>query len=144
MCLVRSTLGAWTIERCVAISFMSKMGWSPQRYDVTHTVAQYAAPLCGPDSRLADCALRTHRLPGNHAPTKRGMSQTRKLTAKKETEQSEHCEKPSQRCQKPMPDPGWCPWPLTLAAVAPGLGRARGQSYRCFRTWPLALTSCWP
>ena len=93
MCPVQSTLGAWTIERCVAISFMSKKGWSPQRHDVTHTVAQSAAPLCGPASRLADCALRAHRLPGNHAPTKRGMSQTKQLTAKKEPEESEDFEK---------------------------------------------------
>ena len=28
LCQVTSKLDAWTIERCVAISFASKMGWS--------------------------------------------------------------------------------------------------------------------
>ena len=62
-----------TTERCVSISFTSKMGPG-----VTRAPAQRAKPLFGPASHLGGCNFRTHCRRGNNAPTSLGMSKTRK------------------------------------------------------------------
>ena len=73
-------LGAWTIERCVAISFTSKIGWSTLGPGVTRLPNRCVVQL-----PMGGCDFRTHRRRGNNAPTRLGASKTRKSRQNRRT-----------------------------------------------------------